>query len=712
MKKIIKMISAVLLLSVFLSIFVSADSSSGNPTYSYSYWLGYNEKTLVYVNPMYEVETVITGDRMGYTDFINKPNDIYCASDGKIYITENDTSRLTVLDSEYNKIAAITSFVDKESNIYEFYGANGVYEKDGAIYVSDTANARVLVGDISGNLIRVINAPDSSLLPDDFVFMPLNVAIDKKGYMYIVSSGSTYGALLFNPDGTFEGFYGANSVKATVSSVLGDLWNRFFATEEQLSGKIQKIPYQFTDIVIDNDDFVYTITGAADVENKNQEGQIRRLSPKSKNTLTVKSTDKYSNSDTFNFGNTEVAENADGSGYRLDNFTSIAVDSDGYIYALESTYGRIFVYDSECNLLCAFGGGTGKGEQNGSFVSASSLAVSDGKIFVTDSGTNRITVFKINEYGKLLKKADNLYIKGKYTEGKKYWQQINKLDSNCQLAYWGLAKACLLEENYDEALYFSKEGLDYASYNQAFSYVRSDRYKNLFPVALLTIAVVCGLIIFCKVKKRKIFKFKINRKVSVFATSFLHPFETADLVKNKKEGSLLIATVSLAVFYIFKVLETTAGGFLFTRYNKLTYNSFYTLLGTVGVVLIFVLCYWAMAVLFSGKCKIKDVYIITCYALLPQIFNGIFFIIFSNILVSAESAVISAISVITLIMSGIIMCIGLMVISDYGFFKFLGVTVTAVIAMIVVIFVIFMVAKLDQELIKFISGLVREIKYR
>ena len=712
-RKIIKTLSVIIMLFVLLESLVYADSSSGNPTYSYSYWLGYNEKSLVYVNSMYDVEKVITGNDLQYTDFVNKPNDIFCASDDKIYITENDASRLTVIDSDYNKIASITAFIDEQGNSYEFYGANGVYEKDNVIYVSDTTNGRVLVGDIGGKLIKVINAPDSSLIPDDFVFMPTGVAIDGKGYMYIVSSGSTYGALLFNPNGEFEGFYGANSVKASITSVVSDLWNRFFATEEQLSGKVQKIPYQFTDIVIDSEDFVYTVTGAADVENKNQQGQIRRLSPKSKNTLTVKSTDKYSNSDTFNFGNSDVAQKVDGSGYRLDNFTGIAVDKDGFIYALESTYGRIFVYDSECNLLCAFGGGTGTGKQAGSFVNASSIAVSNDKIFVTDSGTNQITVFKINDYGKLLKKADNLYIAGKYSEGKAYWKEINETDSNCQLSYWGLAKAYLLEKDYDNALYYAEEGLDYASYNQAFSNVRNDRYKNIFPIAISAVLLlIIALWIFFRFKKNKDNKLKINRKFVVFSTSFLHPFRMADDVKNKKQGSVLIATAVLVLFYVFKVLEITSGGFLFTRYNKLTYNSLYTLFGSIGVVLIFVICYWAMAVLFSGKCKLKDIYIVTCYALLPQIFNGIFFVIFSNILVTSEAAVLTAFSTLMLILSGIVLCIGLMSISDYSFFKFIGVTITAVIAMIVVIFVIFMVAKLDQELVKFVSGIVQEIKYR
>lgn len=713
-KNILKFIAAFLALMLLLTISVSASSSSGNPTDSFSYWLGHNEKTLVFVNKMFDVETIITGNDLGYNDFTNKPNDIYCADDGKIYITENDVSRLTIIDSDYKKINTITQFVDQDGNSYEFSGASGVFvSEEGEIYICDTMNARILIGDINGKLETIIEQPTSTLIPDDFIFMPTALAIDSKNYMYVVSNGSTYGALLYDPNREFMGFYGANKVESTFSSVISNLWNNFFATDEQLAGKVQKIPYQFTDISIDKDDFVYTVTGAVDVSNKDQKGQIRCLNPKSKNILTVKSGNKYSNSDSFNFGNVNVASNISGTGYRLENFVSIDIDEDGFIYALESTYGRIFVYDSECNLLCAFGGGTGVGEQIGTFSNASSISVSDNKIFITDSTNNSITVFKLNEFGALLKKADALYLSGNYTEAKSLWEEINRIDPNCQLSYWGMAKACLLEKDYENALYYAKEGLDYSSYNQAFSYLRKDILKANFPIFILVIVFAAVFAIVFIVLKQKIgLRIKINQKVSVMLSSFIHPFRLGDAVKNYGQGSIVLATILLILFYVFKVLENTASGFLYSNIDKRTYNSLYTLIGSVGIILLFAACYWAMAVLFSGKCKLKEVYIISSYAMIPQIINSLFFVVLSNILISEESSILSGISVLMFILSGMVLCIGCMVVSDYSFFKFVGVSISAIIAMIVVIFVIFMVFKLDQELINFVSGLIREVRYR
>lgn len=692
---------------------VSAEVASDSATSTYSYWLGYNEKTLVYVKPIYETEKVLYGFDFGYSDF-SKPSDIYCDDNGKLFIVESGSSRLTVIDSEYKLQKSITEFVDEGGNEYEFFGANGVFvDETDRIYIADTLNGRILVGDLSGKLIKEMGLPESSLIPEDFIYQPTKIIVDNKGFMYVISSGSTYGALLFTPEGEFQGFYGANTVTNDITSALKNLWSNFFATDEQLQGQVQKIPFQFTDICLDEGDFVYTVTGATDLTDLEQVGQIRCLNPKGQNILDVKETEKYTDSDSFNFGDNRVANQAIGSGYRLQNFVSVDVDSEGFMYALDTTYGRIFVYDRECNLLSAFGGGTGAGDKAGTFTTANSIAVHNGKIFVSDNTKNSVTVFEVNDYGKLLRKADTLYLDGKYAESKEYWLSVNEYDPNCQLAYHGLAKVYLIEKNYDKALYYAEEGLDYSTYNQAFTYVRNEKLQVVFKISLVVAVLLTVLIVFFLIfKKKKNWKIKINNKIKICFISFIHPFDAVNQIKFHNQGSIVIAAVLLVLFYVFKVLGVTNGGFMFSKFDPQTYSSVYTLLGSVGLVLLWTICYWAVAVLFSGKCKLKEIFIVSSYAMLPQIINGIFYLIASNILVFEESVALTAVGTVMLILSGIVLCIGCMICSEYSFFKFAGVAVVTVLAMCLVVFVIFMVLTLDQQLLSFIQSVFKEVIYR
>ena len=692
---------------------VLAATSTDSVTTSYTYWLGYKEKTFSYCKPMYEVETVLTGNDFGYKDF-NKPSDIFLSEDNKLYIVENGSSRLTIWDSNYNVVGSITAFIDSNGEKYEFLGSEGVFvTKEGEIYIADKSNKRILVGKEDGTLIEEHTLPETALIPSDFIYQPTRVVVDDNGFMYVISNGSTYGALLLTPNGEFQGFYGANKVKTDIASTIKTLWKDLFATNEQLQGQVQKIPFQFTDICIDQNDFTYTVTGITDMTDDSQTGQIRCLNPKGKTILTVKETEKYVNTDAYNFGDIEVAENNQGTGLRLQNFVSVDVDTGGYIYALDQTYGRIYVYDSECNLLNAFGGGVGVGTQSGTFENANSITVNNDRIYVSDNTKNSITVFKLNDYGKTLKEADTLYIKGEYERAKGLWETVNKIDPNCQLAYHGLAKAYLIEKDYERALQYSEEGLDYSTYNQAFTYARTGLLKDSFKLTLVIIVILIALIIaFFVIKKKKNWKFYINHKFKVYITSFLHPFEFANAIKFQNKGSLLLAVISLILFYAFEVLGITNGGFIFSKFDVHSYNSFYTLLSTVGLVILWSLCYWAVAVLLSGKCKLKEVFIVSSYAMLPQIFNAIFYLIASNVLVFEEATAITVVGVITLILSGIMLCIGCMVCSEFSFFKFVGVTIISVLAMCLVVFVIFMVLTLDQQLIVFIQSVLKEIVYR
>lgn len=712
-KSFIKLLISLLAILFVFTIPVFATTSTDNATESYTYWLGYKEKTFSYCKPMYEVETILTGENFGYRDF-NKPSDVFVSEDNKIYIVESGASRLTILDSKFNLLNSITSFIDSNGEQYEFFGAEGVFvTSNGDIYVADKNNKRILIGKEDGTLIKEHKLPKTSLIPSEFIYQPTGIVVDDNGFMYVVSNGSTYGALLFKPNGDFQGFYGANTVKTDIGSAIKNLWQDFFATDEQLQGQVQKIPFQFTDVCLDSKNFVYTVTGMTNMEDDSQSGQIRCLNPKGKTILTVRETEKYTSTDTFNFGDIEIAENTQGTGYRFQNFVSVDVDSQGYIYALDQSYGRIYVYDSECNLLNAFGGGAGVGEQYGTFEFANSIAVSDEKILVTDNIKNSVTVFKLNEYGQLLKRADTLYINGEYLQAKEIWQSVNKEDPNCQLAYQGIAKAYLIEKDYDNALKYAKEGLDYSTYNQAFTYARTNLLKNSFKWALIiAVVVILLLIVFFILKKKKNWKFKINPKFKTYIASFVHPFEFANAIKFQNKGSFILAAITLVLFYAFEVLGITNGGFIFSKFDVHSYNSFYTFLSTIGVVVLWTFAYWAVAVLMSGKCKLKEVFIVSSYAMLPQVFNGIFYLIASNVLVFEEATAITVVSAITLILSGIVLCIGCMVCCEYSFFKFIGVAIISVLAMCLVVFVIFMVLTLDQQLITFIQSVFKEAVYR
>ena len=162
-------------------------------------------------------------------------------------------------------------------------------------------------------------------------------------------------------------------------------------------------------------------------------GQIKKLNPGGGSNVL--------NSDDVNFVDEGVNTTFDPGQMLKQDIGGVAVDNEGFMYCLDTTYGRVFLYDQECRLLTTFGGGMGTGEQAGTFKAANAIALRGSEVLVCDGIQNTVTVFQSTPYGALLRDTRALTLSGKYQEAKADWEEILRQDSNCQLAKSGHARA-------------------------------------------------------------------------------------------------------------------------------------------------------------------------------------------------------------------------------------------------------------------------------
>lgn len=115
-------------------------------------------------------ERVITGASLGTANFAN-PSDVYVDENGDLYIVDTDNNRIVVLNSELAMVREITSVTDGE-DVLTFQKPQGIYIWQSTLYVADTGNARIVAFDKDGRVTRIIGAPESGSLPEDFQFKP------------------------------------------------------------------------------------------------------------------------------------------------------------------------------------------------------------------------------------------------------------------------------------------------------------------------------------------------------------------------------------------------------------------------------------------------------------------------------------------------------------------------------------------------------------
>ncbi len=672
----------------------SVDSQQGS-FISYTYWqdFGTNSKTAVPSKPMYKVKQVIDGVDLGLAPFTSV-DDIFADEDNNTYILDGEASIIYILDSSYKLKGTITTV--KGVKDYTFNGAKGVFVKDGKIYIADTKNARILICDLEGKHIKTLTLPDSRLIPEGFDYKPVKVAVDSSNTVYVASDGSFYGALVYSANEEFMGFYGANNVAASASTVLKTIFDRLFSNDTKKGSSVLALPFQINDLVAGPDDFIYTATAGKSGESK---GQVHILNPGGKDTL---------GKDSFNFADLEVT-NHNGQ-MQHQGIESIDVDADGFFYILDFRYGKVFWYDKECNLLSVFGGSLGIGEQEGTFAIANAIAVNGTDVIVADSSRKNITVFSITEYGALVRSAQVKTLADDYEAAEAEWKQVIAQDANSQLGYSGLARALFVKGDNKGALEFARLANDREVYADAFENSRGDILAKLFvPGSILLIVLIVAAILFGRYKKKNGIVLIKNQEVLLLKKSIFHPFEAFEALKEKKMGSVVIATVLLVLFYLVSAVSDVASGFAYNSFDAATYNSFFVFLSTIGLVALWVISNWLVCVLLGGIGKMKEIYVITCYSLVPIIFSTVLRVVLSNILVPDEFVFVTIFSTICTVYTFLMIAVGVMKVHDYSLLKFIGTTLLTIGAMLVVVFIIFIIFMLSQQVYGWILTVINEL---
>lgn len=698
------MVVLAVLLSV-ISVGVSAEESV--PYEAYQAWHGQGKTYNVKQKAVFTPSEQVTGEKLGI-GFLSQPRDL-CVSSDQIYVLDSGNNRVVILNKDYTLSRIVNSF-NYNGELLEFSDAEGIYAtEDGTLYIADPELRRVIVSDGEGTVKTVLTCPDSPIIPEGLDFMARKITVDRDGYLFVLCKGVYYGAMVFDQNYQFCGFFGANRTSQTVLGAVKEFITGLFQTDAKLEYSYRTLPYTFENL-FEHNGFIYTTTISSDTD----VGQIRKLSYSSTNVL---NSDDGS-ADMFAFGNGKPVTLADRTTVK-ETFSAIAVDEYGLIYALDSTYGRVLVYNNNCELITAFGGGLGLGTQLGVFQSATEIDINGTDVLVLDSVQNAITVFNITDYGKILYQAMTLADKGDYAEAFPLWEKVHALDGYNQKAYIGMANYYISEHEYTKAMSYAKQGFDRDIYERAFEEVRRTFLADNFGwIVLVAVVVVAGLVFFI-LWRRKHKKEEKDTDLRLVLSSLIHPITVFTAIKRMNRQNprrqtriAMIAVMLMLLLFVAKTLETTWGGFMYVSYDPNTYNSLLVLLSTVGVAALWCIVNWALCTLFEGKGNFREIVIVTGFSLLPLICYSVFYIVATHVLVFSESAAIGTLNVVAWVLTILFLLIGMSIIHEYSFFRSLGMSVVTLLGMFLAAFVLLLVLTLFQDVVDFVKVLYFEAVYR
>ena len=406
------------------------------------------------------------------------------ASDPHGLVVSEETGKTYVVDTGNNRILVFSDDFSYEKALSEF--------KNGDLLIADTQNNRIIKCNADGNVKQVIERPENMTgVSDSEVFLPVKLAVDSIGRIYVVARNINRGIIQLDSQGKFMGYIGSPQVQYDIMTII----LRRFYTEAQQAKSEQFVPTEYNNICMDGEDFLWaTISSldAEDIENtiksKDKSGSVTPV--KKLNTM---GTDVLKRNGFYApMGDLEFDEEPS-------RIIGVSTSYNGVYSMLDQQNGHVFTYDDNGNLLFVFGK---LGNEKSSFQTPADIRYKGDQILVLDSGLGKIFVFSPSSYGELVLEAVASQYNGDYEEAYGLWSQLASQNTNFKYAFVGLGNAMLEQGEYDAALKYFKYAEDTERYSDTVEIIRKQNVQKYFPAIMVTVIVIAVVILLYHIIRR------------------------------------------------------------------------------------------------------------------------------------------------------------------------------------------------------------------
>ena len=683
---------------MLLLVFSTLNASVSSSSYIYN-----SDNKAVEAPDAATVTRNITGISSGAGSF-KAPQDLIVDNTGKIYVADTSNNRIVIINALGKAEKIIESF-EKNGTTDGFNSPKGVFVTENhEIYICDTLNNRIVHLNPEGEYIREIVLKTGDSLPKDFIFKPTKTAVDGTGRIFVASEGFNSGLLEFTAEGKYIRYMGAANVSLTASQLF---W-RTFSTKEQRNKTASNVSTDYNNLEIDDQGFLFvTSTAFTYWEYESGKAQpLRKLNAKGNDVLT-----RMGNpSGELDYPDSKTSRAT----YKgPSSLVDVAAVEYGIYAVLDQNRGRIFVYNSDGELLYEFGG---PGDINGGITTAVALDYLNGSFYTLDSGKNQINIYGLTEYGKLFIDVSKAAAALDYATEETVWNKIINENSNCVLAMRGLGTAAYRKQDMETAMEYFMAADDTENYSKAYVFVRRNRIEK--NAVWLIAAVIAAAVVFVALKRRidilakKAGKESFLGKLKFADYVVFHPIRGFWELKREKRGSVAAALTFMIAACVTKIISSLLTGFIFNNNDINNYNLLNDVFFVTAAIVIWTVTQWCVTVLMNGEGNYKEIFIATGYSLVPYIWLNTAAVILSRFLSLEEAEVHTVLIALSLLYTAFLLVLSIMSTHDYSLGKTLLVLLIILIVIMLILFICMLIIILTQKMAAFVTDLYSEISLR
>jgi len=192
-----------------------------------------------------------------------------------------------------------------------------------------------------------------------------------------------------------------------------------------------------------------------------------------------------------------------------------------------------------------------------------------------------------------------------------------------------------------------------------------------------------------------------------------HPLDGFWDLTHEKRGTYAAANTILIATLLIRVLKLKYTSFVVVEpvYWE-DINIFMILASVLFPLALWVIGNWALTTLFDGKGRLGQVYMATCYGMLPYPVIMIPLTIISNFVTTDEAEFYTTLSVLALVYAALLIVAAMGQIHEYSVSKNILFTIASLFAMLVMIFLLMLFFSMISQGVAYFVSLVKELLFR
>lgn len=204
----------------------------------------------------------------------------------------------------------------------------------------------------------------------------------------------------------------------------------------------------------------------------------------------------------------------------------------------------------------------------------------------------------------------------------------------------------------------------------------------------------------------------MKRQLKFLSHVIFHPADGFWDMKREKRGSLATCFILLILYFLTAVIKEYAIGFVFDTDLGVKDSVIFIFALSVMPILLFSVANLSVTTFLDGEGTVKDIFMMTCYALIPLIIVNPINTILSNLLVINEQTYITILSAVSIVWMALLLFVGVMEVHNYSVSRTVASILLTAVAMVIIIFLVLLFLDMISRIFGFAYSITQELQTR